>query len=95
MTLVNVFQEAWQKCPAFRPAMVSVVLIDLVPEEMQNLTLFGEMYGERKFQRLARALDTINAKYGSTTLYLGGIHDVRKSAPPRIAFTSIPDMNLK
>ncbi len=95
MTLVNVFQEAWKKCPAFRPVMVSVVLIDLVPEEMQNLTLFGEMYGEQKFQRLAQAMDTINAKYGSTTLYLGGIHDVRKSAPPRIAFTSIPDMNLK
>jgi DNA polymerase IV len=95
MTLVNVFQVAWKKCPAFRPVMVSVVLIDLVPEEMQNLTLFGEMYGEQKFQRLAQAMDTINAKYGSTTLYLGGIHDVRKSAPPRIAFTSIPDMNLK
>ncbi len=95
MTLVNVFQEAWKKCPAFRPVMVSVVLIDLVPEDMQNLTLFGEMHGEQRFHRLAQAMDAINAKYGSTTLYLGGIHDVRKSAPPRIAFTSIPDMNLK
>jgi DNA polymerase-4 len=95
MTLVNVFLEAWRKCPAFRPVMVSVVLIDLVPENMQNLMLFGEMHGEQRFHRLAQAMDAINAKYGSTTLYLGGIHDVRKSAPPRIAFTSIPDMNLK
>jgi hypothetical protein len=28
-------------------------------------------------------------------VYLGGIHKVREAAPPRIAFKSIPDMNLK
>jgi DNA polymerase-4 len=95
MTLINIFQEAWKNCPEFRPVMVSVVLIDLIPEGMQNLTLFGEIQGEQRFNRLAQAMDAINAKYGSTTLYLGGIHDVRESAPPRIAFTSIPDMNLK
>ncbi len=95
MTLINIFQEAWKNCPEFRPVMVSVVLIDLIPEGMQNLTLFGELHGEQRFNRLAHAMDAINAKYGSTTLYLGGIHDVRTSAPPRIAFTSIPDMNLK
>ncbi len=95
LTLVNIFHEAWKSCPQFRPVMVSVVLLDLIPKEMQNLTLFGEMYNEQKFDRLAETMDAINKKYGSTTLYLGGIHDVRKSAPPRIAFTSIPDMDLK
>jgi DNA polymerase-4 len=95
MTLVNIFQEAWKKCPAFRPVMVSVALLDLVPENMRNLTLFDEMYGGGKFDRLTQAMDTINEKYGSTTLYLGGIHDVRETAPPRIAFMSIPDVKLK
>jgi len=95
LTLVNSFQDAWKSCPQFRPVMVSVVLVDLIPKEMQNLTLFGEMHNEQKFDRLAETMDAINKKYGSTTLYLGGIHDVRKSAPPRIAFTSIPDMDLK
>jgi len=95
MTLVNIFQEAWKKCPGYRPVMVSVALLDLVQENMRNLTLFDEMYGGGKFDRLAQAMDTINAKYGSTTLYLGGIHHVRESAPPRIAFMSIPDMKLK
>ena len=95
MTLVNIFQEAWTNCPGFRPVMVSVALIDLMPENMRNMTLFDEMYGAKKFDRLAETMDRINAKYGSTTLYLGGIHKVREAAPPRIAFKSIPDMNLK
>ena len=95
MTLVNVFQEAWKDCPKRRPVMVSVALVDLVQENMRNMTLFDEMYGGEKFDRLADAMDRINAKYGSATLYLGGIHDVRTAAPPRIAFKSIPDMNLK
>jgi DNA polymerase-4 len=95
MTLVNIFQEAWRDCPKRRPVMVSVALMDLLPENMRNMTLFDEMYGGEKFDRLADTMDRINAKYGSTTLYLGGIHNVRTAAPPRIAFKSIPDMNLK
>src|SRR3954468_4358116 len=95
MTLVNVFQEAWQDCPKRRPVMVSVALMDLIPENMRNMTLFDEMYGAGKFDRLAEVMDSVNAKYGSTTLYMGGIHKVREAAPPRIAFKSIPDMNLK
>jgi DNA polymerase IV len=95
MTLVNVFHDAWKQCPDHRPVMVSVALVDLVPEDKRNLTLFDEMYGGWKFDRLAEVMDKINAKYGSTALYLGGIHDVRQAAPPRIAFKSIPDINLK
>jgi DNA polymerase-4 len=95
MTLVNIFQEAWRDCPKRRPVMVSVALVDLLPENMRNMTLFDEMYGGKKFDRLADTMDRINTKYGSTTLYLGGIHNVRTAAPPRIAFKSIPDMNLK
>jgi len=95
ITLINAFQDAWKKCPNFRPVMVSVALVDLVPENKRNLTLFDDMYGGWKLDRLAQVMDTINAKHGSTTLYLGGIHHVREAAPPRIAFKSIPDMNLK
>jgi DNA polymerase-4 len=95
MTLVNIFQEAWKDCPRFRPVMLSVALMDLLPENMRNMTLFDEMYGAGKFDRLADVMDSVNAKYGSTALYLGGIHKVREAAPPRIAFKSIPDMDLK
>ena len=95
MTLINVFQEAWASCPQLKPVLVSIALVDLVPEEMQNLSLFGDMYGEWKFNSIAQVMDSMNEKYGSTTLYLGGIHHVRETAPPRIAFQSIPDVSLK
>jgi DNA polymerase-4 len=95
MTLVKVFQEAWENCPKYKPIMVSVALVDLMPEEMQNLSLFGDMYGEWKFNRLAKVMDNVNAKYGSSALYLAGIHNVRETAPPRIAFQSIPDPSLE
>ncbi|HEY2391410.1 MAG TPA: DNA polymerase [Candidatus Angelobacter sp.] len=95
MTLVNVFQETWKDCPKRRPVMISVALADLLPEDMRNMTLFDDMYGGGKFDRLAQVMDSVNAKFGSTTLYLGGIHHVKEAAPPRIAFKSIPDMKLK
>jgi DNA polymerase IV len=95
MTLVNVFQEAWQQCPDRKPVVVSVALLDLVPHDKRNLSLFDDMYGGWKFDRLAEVMDKVNKKYGSTALYLGGIHEVRHAAPPRIAFQSIPDMDLK
>jgi DNA polymerase IV len=95
MTLVNVFQEAWKGCPKRRPVMISVALVDLIPEDMRNMTLFDDMYGGGKVDRLAQVMDSVNAKFGSTTLYLGGIHHVKEAAPPRIAFKSIPDMKLK
>lgn len=95
MTLVNIFQDAWKACPKRRPVMVGVGLVDLLSQDMRNLTLFDEMYGGWKFDRVAQVMDSINAKYGSATVYLGGIHDVRNAAPPRIAFKSIPDMNLR
>src|SRR5437588_5059965 len=95
MTFINVFQQAWASCPNLKPVLVSVALVDLVPEDMQNLSLFGDMYGEWKFNRIAQVMDSVNAKYGSTALYLGGVHHVRETAPPRIAFQSIPDVSLK
>lgn len=95
MTLINILRQAWQNCPKFKPVVVSIALMDLVPDEMQNLSLFGKLYREERFTRIAQVMDKVNAKYGSTTLYLGGIHSVRQAAPPRIAFSSIPDPNLR
>jgi len=42
---------------------------------------------------LCKIMDSVNAKYGSNTLYLGGLHDVRNAAPTRIAFSSIPEFD--
>jgi len=42
--------------------------------------------------RVTNALDSMNARYGLNTIYLGSIHDVRKQAPTRIPFGPPPPL---
>jgi DNA polymerase-4 len=89
LTLLGTLQMLWRKRPSFArrtPQLVGVNLVGLVPDEKHNLSLFG---GEKR-EALSLAMDRINARYGRETLYFGGIHDYRATAPTRIGFTSIP-----
>ena len=89
ITLLETFLKMWKSCPAGKPIMIGVTLYDLVPEELHNLSMFEPE--ARKRGTLSQVMDAINTKYGSHTLYLGGLHNVRNAAPLRIAFSSIPD----
>jgi DNA polymerase-4 len=90
ISLLETFHKLWKGCPAGKPAMVGVSLYDLVPDSLHTAALFSD---EQKRSQLSRAIDSINAKYGSNALYLGGIHHVREAAPTRIAFSSIPEFD--
>jgi DNA polymerase-4 len=90
ISLLETFHKLWKGCPAGKPAMVGVSLYDLVPDNLHTAALFPE---EQKRGQLSRAIDSINAKYGSNALYLGGVHNVREAAPTRIAFSSIPEFD--
>lgn len=46
-------------------------------------------------QKLNKAIDRINMKYGKNTLYFGGAHNALKYAPMRIAFNHIPDPTVE
>jgi DNA polymerase-4 len=46
-------------------------------------------------QKLSRAIDALNLKYGKNTLYFGGAHNALKDAPMRIAFNHIPDLVIE
>jgi DNA polymerase-4 len=72
--------------------MVSVTLVDLVPDKLHTLDLFAQEEGGPQRAQLARTMDALNQKYGTHTLYFGGMHLARASAPTRIAFSSIPDL---
>jgi DNA polymerase-4 len=50
---------------------------------------------EQKHRRLDSTLDKLRARYGRGTVYFGGIHDSRDSAPMRISFTHIPDIEVE
>ncbi|MCF7673702.1 MAG: hypothetical protein K9N23_01330 [Akkermansiaceae bacterium] len=39
--------------------------------------------------------DQLRARYGRNVVYLGAAQEARESAPMRISFTHIPDMDLE
>jgi len=75
--------------PKGKPFWVGIALYGLVPEKGHTLSLFGE----EKRSRLSLAMDKINRKYGKDAIYFGGISSALDSAPTRIAFTSVPDVD--
>jgi DNA polymerase-4 len=89
LTLLEALHTLWKRYPSTlkKPMAIGICLYDLVPEDVHTLGLFEDV----KRTCLASAIDQINAKYGTDTVYFGGIHDVKSAAPTRIAFTSIPD----
>jgi len=88
LTLLEVLQTLWKTFPAGNtPYAVGITLYDLVPNDVHTLCLFEDPGRSR----LADAIDKLNAKFGTDTVYFGGIHDAKTAAPTRIAFTSIPD----
>lgn len=83
--------QLWSGCPQYSPLQVGVWLYDLIPDELHSLHLFED--GSEKSYSLNVVMDKMNLKYGRHAVYLGGVHDARKSAPTRISFMSIPELN--
>jgi DNA polymerase IV len=95
VTLGEALRALWEKRPIdrarrenVRPYFVGVSLFELVPDNLHSLDLFGDS----KRAQLTKAVDRINQKYGSQTLYFASMHLAREAAPTRIAFQSIPDL---
>lgn len=73
-----------------QPISVSLSLNKLSPLDATTMPLFANTGPAR--EKLNAALDKMNSKYGKNTLYIGGAHNALDSAPMRIAFTHIPDI---
>ncbi|MBI2681612.1 MAG: DNA polymerase [Acidobacteriales bacterium] len=93
MTLLKVLNRAWLACPRHKPLLTGVTLSDLTSGN--SLNLFSDLYEDPRCKNLTAAMDTVNLKYGPSTLYLGGVHEVRHTTPLRIAFTTIPGAEWK
>lgn len=87
LTMVEVFSRLWRQRPVGKPFQVGVTLFDLVPDRNATKPLFD---GERKRIELSQVMDQLNTRFGTHTIYLAGMHDVNRVAPPRIAFKHIP-----
>jgi DNA polymerase-4 len=81
--------KLWESCPAQEPLQVGVWLFNLVPDELHTLSLFED---DEKRDTISTVVDELNQRYGQNAVYFGGIHSVLDSAPTRISFTSIPDL---
>ncbi|MFT4113080.1 DNA polymerase Y family protein [Silvibacterium sp.] len=95
-TLVEALCKLWERCPKDarhrKPFYVGVGLGNLVPDHLHTLDLFGNLEGESRRTRLTTAMDSLNHKYGLTTLMPASMLLARAAAPTRIAFTNIPDL---
>jgi hypothetical protein len=69
---------------------VGVVLSDLIACQSATTPLFQ---GERNRVDLSQAMDKINERYGRDAVHLGSVHSVLGSAPTRIAFSNVPDLD--
>jgi len=50
---------------------------------------------DRLRERLAKTMDSINARFGQNTVFFAEIYGVRQSAPIRISFTQISDFSVE
>jgi len=80
----------WRDAPVGDVLQVGVRLEGLEPVDAQ-LPLFP---GERSRRSLMRAIDTINLRGGSDTVYIAAMHNERKTAPRRIPFGAPQDLDL-
>ncbi len=89
-TMLRAFEAVWSRRPTSGvPLKVGVVLFDLATNSNTPIPLFAE---DRQNVRVAHAIDRINERLGSNSVYFASMHAGRHQAPMRIAFTHIPDI---
>lgn len=96
--LDTMWAELAKQSRGARIKKVSVTLYDLTAADALSRELFDEVAGislkqRGKWERMSRALDTLNHRYGRDTVSLGMLPaEGRSFSGTKIAFTRIPDM---
>lgn len=93
LRLIEALEAFWQYYPetSNEPYAVGVSFTGLVTADEVARDLFQIEPLENE-QKLNKAIDTLNLKFGKNTIYFGGAHEALKDAPMRIAFNHIPDL---
>ncbi len=94
IALMRALEKMWERYPAIKekPLSVGTTLFKLLREE-ESTPIFFEDYD--KVKSLNRAVDGLNKKYGFASAYYATSHSAVKSAPMRIAFTQIPNLEIE
>lgn len=90
---IRVLAELWERRPKGKnPLAVGVTLLNLREAQLITPSLFEQQENHHKLSHL---MDEINQKYGKNSVFLGGSFENLRSAPMRIAFTHIPDLETE
>jgi DNA polymerase IV len=86
----------WRPIPRQEtPLKVGLVLYGLLPKTQVTADLFNDAMDTAHSGQLNHVLDQMNVKYGKNTLYFASSHEALDSAPMRIAFNRIPDLDTE
>ncbi len=90
-TIVAAFTRMWAKRPHGIPVQIGLTLTELTP----SATVVGPLFDQQnKLADLSKAMDAISRKFGADAIYQASMQQAKKSAPRRIAFGNIPDLDL-
>jgi DNA polymerase-4 len=90
--ILHAVAKLWKERPAGMPFQVGMVLADLKPASCATPSLFED---DRKAAEASKAMDAVNAEFGSSMVHLGAMFGMKDAAPNRIAFTQIPDFDRR
>jgi len=90
-TLLDSLNRLLNRCPptADQPIKVGAVVYGLVPASQVSGNLFEQADRETD---LSKAMDTINQKWGLSSIYFGSLHNYRHHMDDKIAFGRIPSV---
>ena len=88
---IRIFDLLWQGRPRDYPPPLAVGVAFFHLTSAGNLTMNLPSL-EVSHLALDEAMDRLNVGYGRNTVYFGGAHPALDSAPARIAFTHIPEI---
>ena len=91
LDFIRVFGLLWQRCPSSSPPPLAVGVTLFYLTEVHNVALNLPQLGPSRVA-LDQAMDKLNLCYGKNTVYFGGAQPALDSAPTRIAFTHIPEV---
>jgi DNA polymerase-4 len=92
--LVRVLGELWRRRPGPERKILAVGVTLFRLTEASNVTPSLFEHAEHR-GRLSHLVDEINRKFGKNSVFLGGSMEALHSAPMRIAFHHIPDLDVE
>ncbi|MDP0499269.1 MAG: DNA polymerase [Verrucomicrobiota bacterium JB022] len=94
--LTAALNRLWEDIPHHGyPLKVAVTLTDLSPAENVAGSLFPELLDDPRRAHMDKAMDALNQRFGSRTVFMGSALGGMKEAPLRIAFSRIPDLSTE